>query len=363
MNAAAQMGESKKETRLPTLQDGKPRGLPYDAEGKELYHVGWTFHMDNDLLIPGSDRDQDYTGGFGLTLSGRQTKEKWWSIDPLLDGIDNSTGFKSLSQYKDAYPIHSAQLGVIVFSPSDISNQQLKTNDRPFANLVYLANSRRVVISPLDHVYQSVLTIGLLGTKIGTELQNSIHDITGSSLAKGWQHQISDGGEPTFQYSVSRQTMLRSDFQKNNTEYEIKYSLAGSVGYITETSFSLTGRWGYINTPWWSFTPENADYAYQPAPVIGDSVRKGIQELYLWGGAKIRTRAYNTFLQGQFRNSELTFDSDELRHVIGEAWIGVTTQVKTYRISYVVRYQTREIKHGAGARDPIWGGLIFSANF
>lgn len=159
----------------------------------------------------------------------------------------------------------------------------------------------------------------MLGTQLGAEIQDSIHELSGSDNANGWDHQISDGGEPTFQYSVSRQTLLGSGLLDNEIDYELKYSLSSSIGYITEANASVSTRWGHINTPWWSFTPENADYAYRPAPVVGTLKGKHKPELYLWGGAKLRARAYNAFLQGQLRDSEVTYSSSELNPLIFEA--------------------------------------------
>lgn len=62
------------------LEDGKPKGLPINDQGKEKYDAGWTLHFDNDLLIPGSGRDQDYTGGLGVTFVGGYEVDTWCSI-------------------------------------------------------------------------------------------------------------------------------------------------------------------------------------------------------------------------------------------------------------------------------------------
>ena len=340
------------------LEEGRPKGLPLNADGDEKDVTGWTIHFDNDLLIPGS-RDQDYTGGLGITVAGSAVRDAWWSLDGLLGIINRATGFEQLAD--SPYRLHAAQFGLLVFSPSDISSHQSIYDDRPFANLIYMANSRRYINTASDAVYQSTFTLGVLGTDIGADIQNGIHKLVGSQPPEGWDHQISAGGEPTFQYSVNRQALLASNFQASRTEYELKYTAAGSVGYITEMNLSLGGRWGLLNTPWWSFTPENADYASQPAPVIGNAaIGEAANELYVWGGIKLRARLYNAFLQGQFRDSDVTFSSGDIRHLVGEAWVGITGQRKADRISYVIRFQTKEIKEGTGARDPVWAGFIFS---
>lgn len=339
--------------------DGKPRGIPLNDKGIEEYSTGWKLQFDNDLLVLGSDRDQDYTGGFNFTTSGRRAREAWWSLNPLLERVDRLVG-ENYQPNGDNYVMHSAQVGLSVFSPSDIGEDRAIYDDRPFANLVYLANSRRLVTSASKPVYQSTLTVGILGSQFGASIQNTIHRAVGSEQPEGWDHQISDGGELTAQYALSRQSLLSSNFQKADTEYELKYDIGASVGYITELSTALSYRWGRINTPWWSFTPEGSNYASLPSPVIGGTVRKNTKELFFLSGVKFRARAYNAFLQGQFRDSEVTFDASELNPFIAEAWVGVGTQFSEFRVSYILRTQTKEIKEGVGERNPIWGSLIIS---
>ena len=58
----------------PTLEEGRPQGLPLDAGGREKYNAGWTAALDNDLLSL-SDRDYDYTGGASVTWTGRRAAE------------------------------------------------------------------------------------------------------------------------------------------------------------------------------------------------------------------------------------------------------------------------------------------------
>ena len=67
------------------------------------------------------------------------------------------------------------------------------------------------------------------------------------------------------------------------------------------------------------------------------------------------------FLQGQFRDSALEYEYNALHPVIGEAWFGVTAQLsKHYRLSWVVRYQSSEIKSGIGDREVFWGRITLS---
>src|SRR5690606_19037844 len=112
-------------------------------------------------------------------------------------------------------------------------------------------------------------------------IQRRIHEgLDLSELPQGWDHQVSDGGEPTMRFTWARQALLASNFQARHREFELKWRTEASVGYLTEASIGASARWGRINTPWWSFTPERADYVAQPAPVIGTSVGGSARERY-----------------------------------------------------------------------------------
>ncbi|MCC6303497.1 MAG: lipid A deacylase LpxR family protein [Gammaproteobacteria bacterium] len=341
----------------PALENGRPRGLPLDESGREKYNGGWTFAIDNDIFLP-TENDYDYTGGFAFTFAGRRTAEWPWSLDPLVDRVEPLF----FGRDAGAFNLHSQQIGLLAFTPDDLNNPAPIPDDRPYASLAFVAGSRTRVSHPLAPVDTTTVTLGLLGLGLAGALQRGIHkELDLTEVPEGWEHQISDGGELTARVAWMRQSLLSSNFQQHRYEYELKWARDLSLGYQTEAAVSLSVRWGRINTPWWSFTPDRVEYISQPAPVIGTSFRRDTREFYFWLGAKIRLRVYNAFLQGQFRDSIHEISSDDIEHAVGEAWIGATWQVtERHRLSYAIRYQTPELKHGQGDRNLIWGGIILS---
>lgn len=347
--------------RGPVLENGRSRGLPLDVAGAEKYNAGSTIAFDNDLLSFG-DRDFDYTGGGAMTLAGRRARDLPFSLDRALRPLDRFVPATRREGSVPLFVLHSLQIGLVAFTPDDLNDPEPILDDRPYASLTFMANARTFVGDPSEPVYETAFTLGVLGLDLAKRIQRGIHEgLDLNEVPEGWDHQISDGGEPTFRFAWGRQQLLTSNFQAREREYELKWRVEASVGYLTEASVALSGRWGRINTPWWSFTPERADYVSQPAPVIGTALRENVRELYAWGGIKVRARAYNAFLQGQFRDSDVEFSSDEIEQVTAEAWIGVTWQVSpVYRLSYVARYQTAELERGVGSRDLRWAGFIIS---
>jgi hypothetical protein len=324
----------------------------------EPKNSGWSLHMDNDLFTP-KKQDRDYTGGFAVTFAGTRAQNWPISLDPALNQINR---WLTVSDEENSLTLHSLQLGLAAFAPEDLTRSDVNNDDRPYASLVFLANSRVNLQDDGQTAIQSTLTVGVLGTRIAENLQKQIHALTESEPPKGWQHQISNGGEPTLRYTYAHQRLwLVSDGEHH---IEVKYSNEGSIGFLTEANSAISVRWGRINTPWWSFAPDRAEYFSQPTTGLLNNSATGSSELYVWAGAKVRVRAYNAFLQGQFRDSELTYSWSEIRPVLGEAWLGATKQISPHsRLSWVWRYQSSELRSGNGDRNLLWGSILINRDF
>ncbi|MFK7732212.1 MAG: lipid A deacylase LpxR family protein [Pseudomonadales bacterium] len=326
------------------------------ATKKQGYN-SWSFAFDNDVLVPGS-RDQDYTYGLSATLSSETAPKSPWSLDTPLQWIDQHSGFSSLDlMLGGQVRTYSTELGLYGFTPENISSEAVSAGDRPYASLLYLSNSREYEGTSSNTVWRSTFTVGILGLDLVGDLQNEVHAVIGSEEAQGWRNQISDGGEPTARYSVARQRLWSSGY----SNVEIKTSVQGSIGYLTELSYGVSVRVGHIATRWQSFNPELASYREHSVPVL---IGKGFQESYFSVGIAIKARAYNAFLQGQFRDSTVEYGSGDLNHALVEAWVGYThIFANGYRVSYTVRGHSSELKRGVGDRNVLWGGLTLTRNY
>ncbi len=341
-----QLALLEREERAPR----RPRPEPLREPDKE----SWSFAFDNDALVP-SNRDQDYTYGLSFSYTGRDARDAGYSLDPLLGALDGLIGVDGHgSENVDG---HSIEFGLFGFTPENKDVSTPIHDDRPYASLIYLSQSR-VRIDPRENLaWHSSLTVGALGLAIVGNGQNAVHKVIGSEHAEGWDHQISEGGEPTARYTVARQKYLDG----SSPNLELKSTVQASAGYLTEARWSLSFRGGRIAEPWWRFNPELASYGEGSARGNGGPART---ESYAWGGAAVVARGYNAFLQGQFRDSEVTYDSDELNHLILETWLGYTQSFAGgWRLSYVLRGHTSEVREGPADRNVLWGGLIVARTF
>ena len=309
--------------------------------------------IDNDFLIP-SSTDRDFTGGFALTYSGDDVLDTWGRFDDFLGTVDQ---LFDLGKHGYVSYIPSIEAGSYGFTPEDIKSEKPIRDDRPYASLVYLSATRAYISKDGDSAWTSALTIGALGLGVFGSIQNSIHDLVGSKQAQGWGHQISDGGEPTLRYQLAYHNYWHSS--PHSAQY--KTTLFSSLGYLTEVGAAISTRQGKITSPDYRFNPELIAYGERLNEVVATPSGS---ENYFWGGVAIKARLYNAFLQGQFIDSEYSLKSSKLRPLIAETWVGYTRNLGPYyKLSYVIRAHTSEIRNGKGDRSIIWGGLTLSRWF
>lgn len=322
--------------------------------------IGWLegvdavrVQIDNDLFA-GDNQDRDYTGGMSITISGDRARDGFLSLDPLLRRLD-----RFVVNGEDASVHHARQIGLLAFTPKDTLVREVQPDDRPYASLLFLSNGRVTVDADDRGAWTSSLTIGVLGLSLTSDVHGAVHELVGSEKPLGYDHQISAGGEPTARYTLARQKLWIAD---PSGHIDVKTTVQGSVGFLTETSASISMRAGRFNSPWWSFAPELTDY--MSAPVATESYRGGNRELYVFAGARVKARAYNAFLQGQFRDSEVRYTSAEVQPLLAEAWIGVVTQILDQtQLSYALHYQTAELRDGPASRDTLWGAVQLTHAF
>lgn len=287
-----------------------------------------------------------------FALSGPAASQFLLSLDPVLGFIDGLWLPGSAPTAKSAL-----QFGAQAYTPKDKKSHEVVRDDRPYAGLFSLTSTRMTVTGDADPVWASSLTVGLLGTGAGKNLHRGFHRALGGQVPNGYDHQISDGGEPTLKYTVRRQSLAAESNDLLGQRADFKWGIEGSAGYITEAALLVSGRFGRFPTPWWSLYPERSEYYAPPSSKIeGD--------LYLMYGIGARLRGYNSLLQGQFRDSDHTFGGSKLETFLGEAYAGVTWGItNSTTLSYLVRYQSAEIKNGKGSRDTVNGSLYLNYGY
>lgn len=315
------------------------------ADGERAKYIG--IYMDQDFFIPGRNEDRDYTVGIAAELFWEDEAKSVPYLDAALEQINTYT---SLGLDKEKVQ-RSFFVGSVNFTPDDLENSEPIFDDRPYASLLYFSSKLVMADAAYDRVIGTELQIGILGLEIAKVLQTKFHGYTRSLSGndtpvdpKGWQHQISDGGEPTFKYRMS----YGKQFLRNKY-LDLAWTTDASVGFQTNASIGLQMRRGIRRSGFWTlpYDPINRGN-FIP-------VTKKDHEVYFWTAYRARGVIYDALIQGQFRDSEVTFDSHEIKRLVHEAGIGVAGTFRSVQLGLSLNYKSAELE-GTASRSHYWGG-------
>lgn len=309
---------------------------------------GFGVYLDQDMLVPLTNQDRDYTMGLAFEFYCRDENVfllddgvKWFVSLANRLGLEQNTADKSK---------HSIMAGAITYTPDDLSDSAPILDDRPYSSLIYVGTKH--VWTNEKTAFGVELQLGLLGTGAAREVQRGLHrwyrESTNSSEPvdpRGWEHQISDGGEATARLRLARTTWIDGEAHL----WDISRTWDLSLGYQTNASFGLTGRLGHPGHAFWSvpYDPINR----------GNFLPSFDDEWYLWAAYRARLVAYDVLLQGQFRDSDVTFSGGDIQRLVHEGGVGVTWAWKPVQLSLALNAKTAELKSPVRQRTHVWGGV------
>lgn len=360
------------------------------------------FHVENDVLALDSlldvndDRNLTMTVGVSWYKNNDNTL-----LHRSLSSIDNKIFRYEKRGCSSANPQRTT-LGITAFTPDDLEDPEPILNDRPYASLLYYsANHITQCVEDLyvddfgNQKYSSArstnFNIALIGTGIARVGQRFIHNELGVSDQDplGWSNQISNGGELSFLYAYEKSSLLRND--KKNL-YDISYSRGLNIGYYTNAFVGITLRRTIVdklNSPFYYTGGSRIDGGTESGLNVARSFYKGITDTEGVPGAdrflflQLTSRAvlYNALLQGQFRNSEVTFSSSQIENFVHQLTIGLSSDLngwcrgfvralglginckqsgKSTRMTFALHARSPEFEIDRMSRSHVWGGLYFT---
>ncbi|MDH5611513.1 MAG: lipid A deacylase LpxR family protein [Gammaproteobacteria bacterium] len=313
---------------------------------------GIGLYIDQDMLVPFSNEDRDYTMGMAF--------EFFWAKEEGLYPLDNLVRLTSQwlgMDHSNNDIVYSFMLGSVVYTPDDLSDSLPIFDDRPYSSLIYLSNKR--VLTDHRKALAAEVLIGLLGSNVAKSIQTQLHTAyraaSGSNEPvnpQGWSHQISDGGEPTMRLRLSGSLLQPDLSMKGRWDLTTSYGL--SLGYQTNLNVGVAVRAGSIKSPFWSlpFDPVNRGNFLPSVPE---------QEWYVWSALRSHLIIYDALLQGQFRESDVQFSANQIERVVFDGAVGLTTGFEKSQITFSLNAKTADLKFMS--RRQIWGGLNFLFHF
>jgi len=291
---------------------------------------------ENDLF---AGQDRYYTSG---------VRASWILSDSGVPGVLRDLGevipfFPGAGELKNSW-----SLGQSMFTPKDITQATPDPNDRPYAGWLYvnggLAEETGIRLDRLQ------LTLGVVGpASLAEQTQREIHNVMGSPIPKGWDHQLAN--ELTVMVSYERQWRARVRTAEEGWRIDLTPHWGGTLGTpFTMLNTGLTLRAGR------DLPHDYGPPRIQPAlPGSGLFVPRADWGWYLFAGVDARAMLWNVFLDGNTWRDSPSVD----RHVfVGDAQVGAVLSMGRARLAYTHVFRTPEFKDQEARED--FGALSLS---
>lgn len=275
------------------------------------------FLYDNDFFTA---TDYYYTQGYTIELVSPMLRYN--PINKILPGLPDS---------ETRYGLAFEQTG---YTPTDITDDKIRYNDRPFAATIALENFKIVNDTINKSRLISSVTIGMIGpAALGNEIQTGIHKWIDDDIPRGWQYQIKNDIILDYQVSYEKQLIRINNYFAVSGHTNVRL---GTLNTKASAGFTVTA--GLCNSPFTSYKNKNNFQVYvysQPfASVTG-------YDATLHGGVFNSKSAYIIHLRDIER---LTLSHNS----------GIVIQYKSLFFEYSHSLLTREFKSG---QPHAWGGF------
>ena len=282
------------------------------------------FYFENDVFFK---TDSDYTDGSRLSvlLYRPEPREAWLAI-PFIDGSDKAD-FISFS------------LTQKIFTPDDLTQEELIEDDRPYAGWFYFeVGLHQSSETDLDSL---MIQAGIVGPASRMEqLQKYIHDKIGSEEPKGWENQLNNEVGIQLNYQHKWRYLPEPVW---GIESSVVPYLGGELGNI-----AIKANAGVLLRMGWNVPEDFGSSAINGASENGVPVRRRclFTPLEPWslsfslsaGGSLV---ARDIFFDG---NTFSESHSVEKNHLKGYGAFGFSGRYKNFNLDYIGTFNTREFE-------------------
>lgn len=311
----------------------------FGADQAEAQEKSWTFsfYFENDLF---ADTDHNYTNGvkltwisYDLTSYAESGKLPDWSL-PYIHRLPfiNEPGLQRNI---------ALSIGQNMYTPQDISRQDLIDDDRPYAGWAYFGIAFH---SKNDrHLDTMEVQLGIVGpASFAEETQSLVHELRGSQRPNGWDNQIKN--EPGLSIVYERKLRLFQAGSCNDLGFDAITHLGGTLGNVyTYANTGMEVRAG-LNIP-----TDFGDALIRPAgdtnaPVNARDTRLSEKNgfgLYVFSSVSGRVVLRDIFLDG---NTFTDSHSVDKKYFVADVAAGVSLVIHHFKLSYAQVLRTKEFK-------------------
>ena len=304
-----------------------------------------TIQIENDVFGGGTDRH--YTNG--LRISYVFPANKWPPLSKFLRRITPFIDDEAEMRVMGA-------VGQNIFTPSDIIETELITDDRPYAGWLYA----EIGLTVLDGRVRdsAVLSLGIVGpASLAKETQRWWHGLIGVEKPEGWANQLR--GEPAVLFLFEREWLTRRPL----IEDKLYVDFSPRAGFAVGNVFDYVAVGGMIrvgpNLPRDFGVPRIRPSL--PGSGLFAPPDHGV-DWYLFAGGEARLVARNIFLDG---NTFASSHSVDKKLLVFDAQFGAAMTFDVsgtpLRLSYALVFRSKEFK--AQTKANAFGSISLSVQF
>ncbi len=295
---------------------------------------GYAIQLDNDLFLRRTSPIRTTAGVVVVTYASPNPGPV---MRPLIS--TRSTGFAvawgsrpTRSQIRAAStPRQATQIGIL-FSPAMTPGSLPKSDERRSSAIVSFARpavhadelGNFVCFEGGDRARFSSFRFGIAWLACRPKvLHRGVRQLVGDERPRGWEHQISAGGEPTARYVESQQWLL-NDVQTHTAGLPgLKVTLAGNAGYITEDERCAFHAMGTHSVTVVELFARAGQLRLRAARAGEHLQWTQSADVFALTSFRLKARAYhNALLQGQFRHSDVRVQGRRSRAPAGRRVAG-----------------------------------------
>ncbi len=299
----------------------------------------FSFYFENDTFF-GTDRC--FTGGWKLGWMSRSLKN--YRENPLLKWLPfvNKPGFQ-----------HSVSLaiGQSIYTPNDISLDNLIQEDRPYAGILFLAFGIHSISSRRMDTLE--INLGIIGPhSYAEQMQKFIHRLTNATRPEGWHNQLND--ELALEAVYERKWKLIQPQSEKGFGFDLIPHLGGGLGNVyIYASTGIQMRFGW-NLP--------GDFGTKIIRPGGDSSvsfrRSGRFGVHFFASADGTALLRNIFLDGNtFQDSHRV----DKRPFTMDISLGIGIRAGRFNFSYAYVFWTKRFK--TETREQVFASLNLSYSY
>jgi len=306
-----------------------------------------SLQVENDFF--GGDTDRHFTHGTRLIyltkplnwMTDAANRIPWFFMDPESEDPNDALRARG-----------TLSIGQNIYTPENISDDQLILTDRPYAGWLYLGFG--VVTNTGSKRYDQLkLEIGLVGPgSQAKEVQTFWHSLFGMTIPRGWDHQIEN--EPGFNLYYEQVRRLAKQYLISGFEIDLLPHFGGSLGNVfTYGACGITARIGR------NLKDDFGPPRIRPSlPGGGFFQQEEKLNWYLFIGAEGRLVFRNIFLDG---NSFSDSHSVKKEMFVGDIQAGIALQLYNFRLTYTQIFRGREFEEQT--KSDVFGSISLSYQF